>query len=617
MSGLRLVMIAMLVVLGGLPTSNLVDAQAPAPPPVSLSALIDQTLAAFPVLQADVVEIQDRTLTISAGRQAGVVSGLAVEVYREGREIRHPRTGQVLGRAEQPLGRAVVTHVFDGYSLAAFDGTDVSVGARVRTGTGKATLTLVSFTGPGVKENLVEAATNEIYEALLKSGRFSVTLGDQMAVSLRQQGISPEEFLAGRGVAEAAQTLKAENILALQYRLVERRPFIEARLFTSGRRDPRVALGLFVPSSIQPVTPGRFSGGARGQATAPERKPRSLLARLLGGDLESRQYSADTSIPLVEVGKVDFVVGSMDVAVAPGDRVPRVALTDGSRLFLYKIENRTLVPEWTFSARSMGQVFSVQLADLLGDGTLQIVANRFDTRIGMNSMIVGLRNGKPAALVDLVHDFLLAVDEKGAGVKQSLWVQPYSPEAFFTKGRVDRMVLRNGTLVRESSVVVPPDFRATGAAMVSLTAKDQRALAYIDEHNRLRVMSGTDEVWSSSSQVGGGLTKIEVHRWIERGGRSYFYQLEPIPLAIDLDGDGIQELIVPQNHIEGMLAVIFRGPAGLRLQQLNSGFEGLITGLGGFSAEDGGAPTLVAAVVRHKTLLKTTGSTQIIMTVAE
>jgi hypothetical protein len=74
---------------------------------------------------------------------------------------------------------------------------------------------------------------------------------------------------------------------------------------------------------------------------------------------------------------------------------------------------------------------------------------------------------------------------------------------------------------------------------------------------------------------------------------------------------------VPQNQIEGMLIVVYRGPTGLRLQQINSGFEGLISGLGGFAGEDGGAATLIAAVVRHRNLFRTAGTTQIIMTVNE
>ena len=585
-------------------------------PPVSLSALLDQAVALFPTVQGDVVEVQGNTLVVSVGRSAGTVPGLGLEVYREGREIKHPRTGQVLGRAEEPVGTATVVRVFDGYSTATFTGSGVAPGDRIRSASGKIKLTLASLTSPGVKDTIVEAAAGEIYETLNRSGRFSVQLGEHVAPWIRQQGISPEEFLGGRGVADALRALKIENLLAVHFKPVEKKPYMEVRLFSADRADAALTAAMFVPAAIKPPVTGRFSAADR-QQNQPERKPRSLLARLLGGDLESGKYSAgESSIPLVEIGRIDFIVTSMDVAVAPADRIPRVALTDGERVFVYRIENRALVPEWTYSARLLGKVYSLQFVDLLGDGTLQVIVNRFDVRLGMNSMILAMRNGKATALVDQIDSLMLAVDEKGSGVKQTLWTQPYSPEAFFTKGRVNKVALRNGSLVRERSVTVPENFRLTGAALATFQ-KDQRTMTYIDEHSRLRVVSGTEEVWSSSAQVGGGMPKIEVVRFIERGGRSYFYQLEPVPLAIDLDGDGIQELVVPQNQIEGMLAVVYRGPAGLRLQQLNSGFEGLITGLGGFSFDDGATPTLVAAVVRHKNLMKTSGTTQLIMTVAE
>ena len=99
---------------------------------------------------------------------------------------------------------------------------------------------------------------------------------------------------------------------------------------------------------------------------------------------------------------------------------------------------------------------------------------------------------------------------------------------------------------------------------------------------------------------------------------------------MDLDGDGVEELIVPQNLVkEGLLAVVFRGPAGFRLQSVNTGFEGAITALGAFRTEDSTQPSVIAAVVRFGggffsssrtpigSLLRTTGETQIIMTVSQ
>jgi hypothetical protein len=180
-------------------------------------------------------------------------------------------------------------------------------------------------------------------------------------------------------------------------------------------------------------------------------------------------------------------------------------------------------------------------------------------------------------------------------------------------------VLRDGSIVREHAAIVPESFRATGAVFANITGKGSHALAFIDEQNRLRITSSTEEVWRSSSQVGGGGPKIEVFRpGLERGGRSYFYQMEPAPLAVDLDGDGVQEIVVPQNKDEnGVLAVVYRSATGIRFQQVNSGFEGVIGGFGAIPSEDGGSPTLITAVVRYRSFLRAGGDTQIIMTVAE
>jgi hypothetical protein len=88
-----------------------------------------------------------------------------------------------------------------------------------------------------------------------------------------------------------------------------------------------------------------------------------------------------------------------------------------------------------------------------------------------------------------------------------------------------------------------------------------------------------------------------------------------MPLAVDLDGDGIDEVVVPQNQLDGHLAIMFRGPAGYRMQTINSGFEGTITALGAIPGEN--PPTLIAAVVRFNNFFRSAGETQIIMTTGE
>ncbi len=611
---IRISLIFLLFATIAVPPSPIALAQSQAPP-VSLSALVEQALALFPRLDGEVLEVQGSVLTLSVGQEGGARPGLAVQVVREGREIRHPRTGELLGRAEQRLGQAVISQAGERFSLAEHQGEPAQPGDRVRT-PASVKLTLVSLVGPGVKPNLAEAVTGEVYEGLKRTGRFQIVFGEQVAVWLGQEKIAYPEFLQGRGVREVAARFSTENLLVLHHTLVERKPFLEARLFTMARPEAALTTAFFVPPSLKPAEPGRFS--ASGQAApAPQRKPRSLLARLLGwGDETVTGYSsAEAGIPLKEIARLPFNVVSMDVAVAPADGVPRVALTDGQKVYVYRIVEQTFEPEWTYHPWAVGGIISVQLADLTGQGRLEVVVNRFDTRLGMTSFIVGLRDGRPKVLADRIDAILLAVDEQARPVKRTLWAQRYRAETFFARGQVDEMALEDGGLRRVRAVAVPDVFRATGAAFSTVNGKDRPVLVYIDEHNHLRITSGLDELWRSGSQVGGGGDRIEVVRMIERGGRSFFYRMEPIPLSVDLDGDGVHEVIVPQNHLDnGVLAVVFRGPAGLRFQQVTSGFQGVIRALGAFSGPDGGTPTLVAAVVRYTNVLRSAGETQLIMT---
>src|SRR5262249_29160547 len=157
--------------------------------------------------------------------------------------------------------------------------------------------------------------------------------------------------------------------------------------------------------------------------------------------------------------------------------------------------------DWTYGARAFGKIFSVQFADLSGSGRFEVVVNRYDPRTGMNSFVLGLENGKPVVLVEDIDAMLLAVDERGAGVKQTLWLQRYNRDTFFTKGQADEVAIKNGSLVKVKTALVPDTFRATGATFTNVSGKGSRALVFIDEQNRLRVASGNEEIYRSGSVV--------------------------------------------------------------------------------------------------------------------
>jgi len=608
---------ALLILLIGVTSA----ATAPAQTQPTLSVLVDQVAALFPKVDGDVIEVQGSTVTVGIGRKDGLLAGVELAIYREGRELRHPKTGEVLGRTEQAVGRMVIQQVFEAYATGSLSQPgDVQAGDKARVSAGKVKLSVLPITETGVKAGLVEAAVHELVEALNRTGRFQVGMGDAIGVWLTQQGIKRDDVLAGKGLAQAAERFKVEQLLVVAFTRVQNKPYMDVRLFALPAVNPLLTTALFVPPAIKAAPKGDFSAGRPRESQAPNPQ-RSFLARLLFGDLDAGAYSSgEAAIPLKEVAKFPFVVTSMDVAVGSKDRIPRIVITDGERIFLYRISSeRVLEPEWTYKGDSRGHIFSVQLAELAEEGVVHVVANRYNPipAILLNSFVLTSKDKKPVLAVEDVSDILLAMDTNGDGVKKTLWMQSFAQNGFFKQGDAQRAVLRNGRLVVEQRVRVPSSFRATGATGTNITGKGPRALAYVDEHSRLRIAIDTEEVFRSSTQVGGSLTKLVVQTQVERGGRDYIYQTEPMPLSIDLDGDGIDEIVVPQNQFPGRLAVVYKGPAGYRFQTVNSGFEGIVIALGAIPG-DSGTPSLVAAVVRSTgAIFSNQGETQIIMTLVE
>src|SRR5262249_49633361 len=107
----------LLVLFGALPAW----AQSPpsggaGPAPTPITTLAAQVVALFPKVEGDVLKVEGDQATISVGQRDGVVAGVELMVYREGEELKHPKTGEVLGRTEKAVGRLTITDVAEAYS---------------------------------------------------------------------------------------------------------------------------------------------------------------------------------------------------------------------------------------------------------------------------------------------------------------------------------------------------------------------------------------------------------------------------------------------------------------------------------------------------------------------
>ena len=474
---------------------------------------------------------------------------------------------------------------------------------------------------PGVRENLADAAIHEIIDALNRTGRFQIGLGDAIGVWINQQGVKREDVLAGKGLDAAAERFKVDNLMIVAFSRVQNKPYMDVRLFSFPGASSRLNTALFVPATVKPAAKGDYSAAGKQRDSQTPNQQRSFLARLLYGELDAGTYSSgETAIPLKEVAKFPFIIGSMDVAVGSKDHIARMVITDG--------EQRLALPDHAGACARAG----VDVQDRQPRACLQRPARRAVERRRRARAGQPLQRdpGDPRQLAD--------PDDQGPeGVRRRRGADGHPvcrrrerrrreedalgavvrPDGFLQAGRrdADGPAERQARL-RGQGARVPSNFRATGATYSNIAGKGLRALAFIDEYNRLRIAIDNQDVFRTSAPVGTGMGKLGVETQIERGGRTYVYSPEPMPLAVDLDGDGIEEIVVPQNQIPGRLAVVYKGPAGYRFQTVNSGFEGTVMALGAVPG-DGGPPSLVAAVVRYTNFRETEGETQIIMTTSE
>ena len=213
-----------------------------------------------------------------------------------------------------------------------------------------------------------------------------------------------------------------------------------------------------------------------------------------------------------------------------------------------------------------------------------------------------------------LSDILLAVDADGDGVNESLWGQRFDGKDFFRRGQVRQYELRNGRLKRQRKLALPGGFRATGAALAQLGALGNRQLVFVDERHNLQVYDGKTKRWKSTANVGGSyvFAALEI-QYSPRVVDQAQFDFEAIPAVADFDGDGIDEVLVPQNqgrlgvvpnlnlYSGGHVVLMRQTPQGFALSPISPGFDGLVSGVAVLKGPHTG---ILVAVSKREGVLK-------------
>lgn len=100
--------------------------------------LANKIAQSIPLVEGSVIQVnQDNTILLDGGRHAGLRKGLKCIIYKEGPELKHPISGEVLGRKTIIIGEVLVTESLDKFATAKLidttKGQSMSMGDKFLT----------------------------------------------------------------------------------------------------------------------------------------------------------------------------------------------------------------------------------------------------------------------------------------------------------------------------------------------------------------------------------------------------------------------------------------------------------------------------------------------------
>lgn len=457
---------------------------------------------AFSPLSGFVIGARNGGYVVDLGRSDGLLIGDMLAVLGPARVLEHPVTGKAVQGLPDIDGVLSVARVEDKVAIArpASDTTSPAIGARV-----------------------------ERYGGL------------------------PARFLDRTGKGDQLYAALRDALPHLEWRGYVREPGNAPR--TPGNGDP--GLVLFELTDEHLAIRGADHGLIRSYALGPETATMSTKA-LAGNAREPSRIAYRPEYPRAEpVVSLPGGVRIADFVRHQGELL--LASTDGYRIRVHAIEGDRGVSERGSVEAASGEVVSVHWWQPGDTGDAYVATTSFDGDQA-HGAVYQLRGDRLVPAARREPYILASFDTDGDGRRETLLGQSYVRDAFFGP-RVHALALGpEGLFRRGQDFLFPPNFTVQGAVFADLTGDGRPELAFVRDHRLHIYVAGGDLLYRSPRRIGGSLSWVhyEVDPDLEFSPVNTV-PFEISPLAIDLDGDGVRELVAVAADLS-LLALSGAGP---------------------------------------------------------
>ena len=499
----------------------------------SVDELAGAIAAYFPKVQGVVTAIQNDKLTLTLSNKEGLTPGMELTLWRDGKEILHPVTGAVIGHMEDEVGMVEVVAAGDTSSTAVVKKKlrQPQPGDKARITPKKINLAIVPLTSerPEVVQGLSERLT--------EYGRFTVLDKEKVAGFLKDKKQRDSSL-----IKEMGRQFSVDAVVALSIYPTEGKLLAMARIFytqdaglldtiiaTVDLKSKKDALGEIKPFFM------------------PVKEEKSITPEL---PFDARYF---TAADFEGSGKLEY------------------AFSDGSKLHVYRQEPAGWREVWTETVPLASEGIkhlNIDSADINGNGRPEIFVTAMLNGKAF-SYVIEFQDGAFRRIAD-VPGFLRLMTYPGKGML--LLGQDYDPKTFYS-GQPKLYSWQDGKYVPGAEFLLPKGVVLYGFTFASL-GEDQPLLVTFDDDDYLLVYSKDAVIWKSGEKyaaavatvykpatgIGAVLSKDAI-----QGDKSLRVRIPGRVVAVDINGDGRDEIIVPKN-----IGDTFLGIAGIKGAEVDS-----------------------------------------------